>query len=200
MFLLHEKAFVYRNALNITKRGQEPYDVMFLTSISTVLFNGNPLLRYDGYYMFADYLEIPNLWARAQAYLRYLWERYAFGRQEAVSESATPSERGWFVCYRITALVYRLVVFVAVAMFIAEKFFFVGAVFAIGGLVAGGVTPMVKLLTYLSTSPRLRRVRLRAGLVVGGITALVVGVICFTPMPLRSQAEGVMWVPERARP
>jgi putative peptide zinc metalloprotease protein len=57
---------------------------------------------------------------------------------------------------------------------------------------------MVKLLAYLSTSPRLRRVRLRAGLVVGGITALVVGVICLTPMPLRSQAEGVMWVPERA--
>ena len=175
------------------------YDVMVLAGISTVLFNGNPLLRYDGYYMFADYLEMPNLWARSQAYLRYLWERYAFGHQEAVSESATPSERGWFVCYGITALVYRLVVCVAVAMFMAEHFFFVGAVFAVVGLVAGGAIPLVKLLAYLSTSPRLRRVRLRAGLVVGGIMALVVGVICFTPMPLRSQAEGVMWVPERAR-
>ena len=91
------------------------YDVMLLAGISTVLFNGNPLLRYDGYYMFADYLEMPNLWARSQAYLRYLWERYAFGRQEAVPESATLSERGWFVVYGITALVYRLVVFVAVA-------------------------------------------------------------------------------------
>ena len=122
------------------------YDVMVLAGISTVLFNGNPLLRYDGYYMFADYLEIPNLWARSQAYLRYLWERYAFGRQEAASESATPSERGWFVCYGITALVYRLVVCVAVAMFMAEHFFFVGAVFAVAGLVAGGATPLVRLL------------------------------------------------------
>jgi putative peptide zinc metalloprotease protein len=174
------------------------YDIMFLAGISTVLFNGNPLLRYDGYYMFADYLEIPNLRVRAQAYLYYLWERYAFGRQEATTESATASERGWFVCYGITAWLYRLVVFVAVAMFMAERFFFVGAVFAVGGLLVGGATPMVKLLAYLSTSPRLRRVRLRAGLVVGGITALVVGVVCLTPMPLRSQAEGVMWVPERA--
>jgi putative peptide zinc metalloprotease protein len=90
------------------------------------------------------------------------------------------------------------VVFVAVAMFMAERFFFVGVAFAIGGLIVGGATPIIKLLAYLSASPRLRRVRLRAGLVVGGLTALVVGVICLTPMPLRSQAEGVMWVPERA--
>jgi putative peptide zinc metalloprotease protein len=90
-------------------------------------------------------------------------------------------------------------VFVVVAMFIAGKFFFIGVVFAVAGLVVGGATPLVKLLTYLSTSPHLRRVRLRAGLVVGGITALVVGVVCFAPMPLRSQAEGVIWVPERAR-
>jgi putative peptide zinc metalloprotease protein len=175
------------------------YDVMFIAGISTVLFNGNPLLRYDGYYMFADYLEIPNLRARAQAYLRYLWERYAFGRREAVAEMATPGERGWFVCYGITAWAYRLVVFVVVAMFIAEKFFFVGVVFAVGGLIAGGATPLVRLLTYLSTSLHLRRVRLRAALVTGGITALVVAATCFAPVPLRSRAEGVIWVPEHAR-
>ena len=107
---------------------------MFIAGISTVLFNGNPLIRYDGYYMFADYLEIPNLRARAQAYLRYLWERYAFGRREAEAEMATPSERGWFVCYGITALAYRLVVFVAVALFIAEKFFSSGRYAPLGGL------------------------------------------------------------------
>jgi putative peptide zinc metalloprotease protein len=175
------------------------YDVRFIAGISTVLFNGNPLLRYDGYYIFADYLEIPNLRARAQAYLRYLWERYAFGCREAASEMATPSERAWFICYGITAWAYRLVVFMAVAMFMAKKFFFVGVVCAVGGLVVGGATPLVKLLTYLSTSPHLRRVRLRAGLVVGGVTALVVGVVCFAPVPLRSRAEGVIWVPEQAR-
>src|SRR5215475_6652945 len=175
------------------------YNVMFIAGISTVLFNGNPLLRYDGYYIFADYLEIPNLRVRAQAYLYYLWERYAFGHREAEAEMATPSERGWFVCYGITALVYRLVMFVAVAMFIADRLFFVGVVLAIGGLVVGGATPLIRLLTYLSTSPRLRRVRLRAGCVVGGVMALVVGAVCFAPVPLCSRAEGVIWVPERAR-
>ena len=157
------------------------YDVMFIAGISTVLFNGNPLLRYDGYYIFADYLEIPNLRLRAQAYLRYLWERYAFGRREAEAEMATRSERAWFVCYGLASMVYRLVVFVAVTTFVAGKFFFIGVVFAVVGVATGVLTPLGKLLTYLSTSPRLRRVRLRAGLVVGGVTALVVGVGLLCP-------------------
>src|SRR5215510_6620361 len=133
------------------------YNVMFIAGISTVLFNGNPLLRYDGYYMFADYLEIPNLRVRARAYLHYLWERYAFGHREAEAEMATPGERGWFVCYGLMALVYRAVVFVAVAIYIADRFFFLGVIVAIGGLVVGGAAPLVRLLAYLSTSPRLRR-------------------------------------------
>jgi putative peptide zinc metalloprotease protein len=174
------------------------YNVMFIAGISTVLFNGNPLLRYDGYYIFADYLEIPNLRLRAQAYLRYLWERYAFGHREAQAEMATRSERAWFVCYGLASMVYRLFVFVAVTTFVAGKFFFIGVVFAVLGVATGVLTPLGKLLTYLSTSPRLRRVRLRAGLVVGSVTALVVGVVCFAPVPLRSRAEGVIWVPERA--
>ena len=36
-------------------------NVIFLCSITTLLFNANPLLRYDGYYMLSDYLEIPNM-------------------------------------------------------------------------------------------------------------------------------------------
>ena len=40
-------------------------NVMFICSISTVIFNGNPLLRYDGYYVLADITEIPNLRQKA---------------------------------------------------------------------------------------------------------------------------------------
>ena len=55
------------------------YNIIFIASVSTVLFNANPLLRYDGYYMLADYLEMPNLRARAHTYISYLCERYLFG-------------------------------------------------------------------------------------------------------------------------
>jgi putative peptide zinc metalloprotease protein len=36
------------------------YNVIFVASVSTLLFNGNPLLRFDAYYVLADLLEIPK--------------------------------------------------------------------------------------------------------------------------------------------
>ena len=58
------------------------YDVMLIAGIATVLFNGNPLLRYDGYYILSDILEIPNLAQRATRYWGYLVERYVFRTED----------------------------------------------------------------------------------------------------------------------
>ena len=43
--------------------------LMVVCSVSTVVFNANPLMRYDGYYVLADWLEIPNLRERSNRYL-----------------------------------------------------------------------------------------------------------------------------------
>ena len=59
------------------------YNVILIAGISTVLFNANPLLRFDGYYILMDWLEIPNLRQRSTQYWAYLAERYLFGRREA---------------------------------------------------------------------------------------------------------------------
>ena len=45
-------------------------NVIFISSVSTILFNGNPLLRYDGYYILSDLLEIPNLRSKATSILQ----------------------------------------------------------------------------------------------------------------------------------
>jgi putative peptide zinc metalloprotease protein len=197
LFLAALALFVWLNVEPGTVR-VVAYNVMFIAGVSTVLFNGNPLLRYDGYYILADYLELPNLRARVQAYLTYLSERYLFGRREAEPEAATVGERAWFVGYATASFVYRLVVLMAVTLFIANRFFFVGVVLALGGVVAWSVVPTARLLAYLGTSPRLRRVRLRAVGVTAAIVAVLVGMVGWVPVPLRSRAEGVIWVPERA--
>jgi putative peptide zinc metalloprotease protein len=174
------------------------YNVMFIAGVSTVLFNGNPLLRYDGYYILADILELPNLRARAQAYVTYLCERYLFGSRDAQAETTTVGERAWFVSFAIASALYRVVVLVSVTLFVASKFFFVGTLLAMGGAVTGLGVPVLKLLAYLSRHPRLQRVRLRASVVTAGLLAAVVGLVCCAPVPLCSRAEGVIWVPERA--
>ena len=174
------------------------YNIMFIAGVSTVLFNGNPLLRYDGYYIFTDLLELPNLRMRAQAYVVYLCERYLFGRRNAESGATTTGERVWFVSYAIASSVYRLFVLVAITLFIASRFFFVGVLIAVGGIIFGVSVPLTKFLTYVGTSPRLRRVRWRAVLVTALVVGGLVGVVGWVPVPFRTRATGVIWVPEQA--
>ena len=71
----------------------EPYDVAVLASVTTVLFNGNPLLRYDGYFVAIDALEIPNLAQRAGQWWGYVFERFLLARRSAVSPAPQPISR-----------------------------------------------------------------------------------------------------------
>ena len=65
------------------------YNVILISGVSTLLFNGNPLLRFDGYYVLADAIEIPNLGTRANKYLGFLLQRYLLGVRDA--ETSTDS-------------------------------------------------------------------------------------------------------------
>lgn len=77
-------------------------------SLAVYLFNFNPLIRLDGYYMLADWLRIPNLRAKAFAYWRRLIAEWTTGRQ---SGSAPPDgrHRRIFLIYGILAAMYTIV-------------------------------------------------------------------------------------------
>jgi putative peptide zinc metalloprotease protein len=174
------------------------YNTMIVAGISTILFNANPLLRFDGYYILADFLEIPNLRTRSTAYLVYLAERYLFGRHDAEPPEATAAERAWFVGFAVASMVYRALVVVGILAFLADRFFLLGLVFAAAAAVAWLVVPVVKASSFLFTNPRLRPVRTRALTVTAAAVALVVAGITVAPAPYRSETEGVVWIPEEA--
>lgn len=175
------------------------FNVMAIAGVSTVLFNGNPLLRFDGYYVLADVVEIPNLGTRATKYLLYLIQRYLLGLSEVTSPATAPGERGWFLGYGITSLVYRTFIMISIAMFIATKFFVIGVLLAIWAAIVMFVVPVAKGGWYLLTSPALRRHRRRALAISGGCVALVAGLLLAVPVPLGTVAEGVVWIPENAQ-
>ncbi|HSE05880.1 MAG TPA: efflux RND transporter periplasmic adaptor subunit [Methylomirabilota bacterium] len=174
------------------------YNTILIAGLSTVLFNANPLLRYDGYYILADLLEIPNLRQRANAYLGFLCERYLFGRREAEPPIATSGERAWFVAYATASFVYRVLIVVAIIAFIADHYFWLAMFFAGATAAAWIGVPVAKGVRFLVTSPRLRRRRLRAL----GVTAAAVGAVVLTvgwvPVPYRTVTEGVVWIPEES--
>ncbi len=174
------------------------FNIMFVAGVSTLLFNGNPLLRYDAYYILADLVELPNLAAQSARYWGYLLKRYLFRLRDMESPAQTLSERLWFGCYGITSAVYRVFIALAIAIFIGTQFFFFGVLLAIWAVVMMTVVPVGKALKALAAVPETRE---RGGRVWGtalACLALIVGVFGFLPLPNRTVAQGVVWLPEQS--
>lgn len=168
------------------------YNLMFIASISTLLFNGNPLLRYDGYYILSDILEIANLAQRSKQYLHYLGKRYLFGVQRARSSAHSAGERGWLATYGVTSFVYRVIICVGILIYVSKMFFFIGMIMAFSALVTWVIWPIIKFFKYLILGEELERTRTRASIVTTallGLTFVMIGVLEF---PDRGRAEGVV--------
>lgn len=174
------------------------YNIMLIAGISTVVFNANPLLRYDGYYILSDLIQIPNLRARANQYLLHLAETRLFGVRQPATEAST-GERRWFVFFAIASFLYRNFVMLAIALFIAGQYMIVGVILALWVVVTSIVFPVFKGAAFVFTHPRLRRNRARAVAVTAGILAGIYGLVMLVPVPLWTRAEGVIWVPEDAQ-
>lgn len=174
------------------------FNVMILTSVTTVLFNGNPLLRFDGYYVFSDLIEIPNLGLRSNQYLGYLVQRYLFGVTDAVSPATAPGERVWFVVYGVAAAVYRVFIMAAILLFVAGRFFEVGLLLALWVTLLIVAVPAARALWFVAASPRLERRRGRAVGTTATTLAVALGLLLAVPLPHATMAEGVVWLPERA--
>lgn len=174
------------------------YNVAVLGSVTTVLFNANPLLRYDGYYIASDLLEIPNLGQRSTQYWQYLATRYLFGIREATPFAGTRAERRWFLAYAPLAFVYRLLVTLGIAWFIAQQYFLFGALFAIWSLLIGLLLPIAKALRALFTDPRFVARATRVWLTLWGGLTLAAVVLFILPMPHHTRVEGIVWLPDKA--
>src|SRR5206468_6255609 len=91
--------------------------LMVVCSVSTVVFNANPLMRYDGYYVLADWIEIPNLRERSNRYLQHLAMEYGLGIEVPPQPYMTRGRQVLFVTYAVVSYVYRWVVTFSVLVF-----------------------------------------------------------------------------------
>lgn len=172
------------------------YNIIIIAGVSTLFFNGNPLLRYDAYYILGDLLEIPNLGPRGIRYFFYLVQRYLLGLKDEEPPLSAPGERFWFVIYTVVSSCYRLFIYAGIILFIAGKFFFIGALIACAGLFNMIIMPLGKALRFLANSPKLRRKRGLALTVSALILLALIGLVTLVPVPLSTRAQGVIWIPE----
>jgi putative peptide zinc metalloprotease protein len=173
------------------------YNLMFIASVSTVLFNLNPLLRFDGYYILSDFLEIPNLNQRANGQLRHWAESRLFGVKPSEGPAETRREAGWLVFYGITSGIYRVLVFSGVLLAVADRFLLLGIIMAVVCAISWVTVPVVQFVRYLASSPRLARVRLRALGVTAGLAGVLVILLGVVPVPNSFRAPGVVRAAQR---
>ena len=168
------------------------FNLMFIASVSTVLFNGNPLLRYDAYYIFSDTVEVPNLSQRSKDYIYYLVKRYAYGVRRPRNPSHTAGERFWMVVYGLASSIYRIFICVAILLFVADKLFLLGALLAVSAVVTWVCLPIGKWINYLASNPELIRTRPRAVFVTVAAVGVVVMSVGAIPVMEHARADGVV--------
>jgi len=168
------------------------YNIIFIASVSTVLFNINPLLRFDGYYILSDVLDIPSLHSRSSRHLKHLCERYLFGFSKSVSPARSTREAAQLTVFGIFSGIYKIFVFTAIILFVADKFLLAGLIMAILCVVSMGVVPVLRLVHYLLYSPQLERTRVRAITVMASLVLVVWIFLQFIPFRSHFISPGII--------
>lgn len=154
-------------------------NIMFVSSVSTILFNANPLLRYDGYYILSDVLEIPNLRQKATSILSRKLGHWCLGIEPPEDPFLPHHNQAMFALYSVAAAIYRWVVVLSILYFLNKVFEPYGlkilgqaiALMSIYGLL---IQPLWKLYKYFKVPGRLGKVK-RWRLAIS--TLVVVGAI-----------------------
>ena len=174
------------------------YNTLLIGSVSTLFFNGNPLLRFDGYYVMTDAIGMPNLATRSNQYLGYLVKRYLFGVRGLESPTTADGERRWLIGYGVLSYVYRVIILVTIVLFVAESYPTVGVLIALWATGTMLVLPVLKHTRALLTAPVLQRQRARAVSICAALVTAAAALLFMVPAPLATLAEGVIAPPEGA--
>jgi putative peptide zinc metalloprotease protein len=180
-------------------------NIVFLCSVSTVMFNANPLLRYDGYYMLADLLEIPNLSQKSQLSLINRLRTICLGMDPVPSRFLPERNQSLFAAYSVASFAYRWFVYFSIMWFLTKVFEPYGLeilgysmiAFSLVGMV---LVPAFKLVKFFKAPGRWRQVkkpRLIISLAVGAAILAAIAMIrvphhIYAPFVVRAdQAEYV---------
>ena len=169
------------------------FNVMVIGSVSSLVFNANPLLKLDAYYMLSDMLEIPNLSKRANQQFFYFFKKNFLRLNHISSPSHSLKEIFWLNSYAILSYIYRLLVSLTIMLFVADQIFILGVIVGLMSLYLWILKPLYTLFTYLSTSAELNRNRYSAVLLSSFAFLSLLFAFIFVPVSNSIRASGVLY-------
>lgn len=175
------------------------YNILFIAGVSTLLFNGNPLLRFDGYYLLSDWLEMPNLSKNSNRYWGYLCKSFLFGLRKHQSTANTCFEAVVFTIYGAASFIYRIIISITIALFVASKYFFLGAILAIWSVVIVWLWPLLKMLWQTIKDQEINTSGRSPFIVLPLIFTLFYVLLFELGLPKTTSIEGVVLAKEDSR-
>jgi putative peptide zinc metalloprotease protein len=171
---------------------------MFIGAVSTVLVNGNPLVRMDGYHLASDVLELPNLAERSRGWWSARVQRLFSGEAAAPGPVPARGEARWLVAYAPVSWLYRAMLSVWIVGWLGSIQAWMGyaAALAFGWALLGA--PLVHWARCLLAPTMPHASRRRAQWRIGVVALVLAGVAGTVPIPQVTNAQGLVWLPENA--
>ena len=162
--------------------------VMFISSVSTLLFNGNPLLRFDGYYILMDLSEIPNLRQKATEVVKRYAIETCLGIEQPENPFLPQERRFLFGLYTVAAVVYRWIVVFSIMYFlnkILEPYGLkvLGQAIAVAGLFGLLVQPLWKLAKFFYEPGRMHKMKMHRVVATLAVIGLFISGVLLIPLP-----------------
>jgi putative peptide zinc metalloprotease protein len=167
--------------------------VMVLCSVSTVVFNANPLMRFDGYYMMADWLEIPNLRDRSNRYLTNSFLTVCLGIETPPEQYMAPGRKVLFIVYAVTSYIYRWVVTFSIIWFLSDflgpQLKILSQMLAIVSLLSMFIWPMYRMIKNIRQRGRLPDMKSKRVYITLSVAFLLLMLFLFLPLPISRVLE-----------
>ena len=168
------------------------YNLVIMASLTTILFNANPLMKFDGYYILSDLVGITNLYANGQQYVQYWCHKHLLGLP-ATLPAWTRRTRACIGCYGVASLIWRILICVCLIITATTLFHGAGIVLAFAAMVVWLGLPTIRFAQFLfGGKPGQQPNKLRFFSIAGSVAlfaALVLGVV---PWPGASQAPAIV--------
>lgn len=149
--------------------------LMAVSFVSTVFFNGNPLMKFDGYFVLSDYLRAPNLMQKSLGYLRYLFMNRVLGLCYVPTTAADRRERVLFSSYGISAFVYRIFLYTGIVAGVYYRFDkTLGIVLAISAFTLFVIRPLLRGTKTLYAKRSEMKINPTGALIFSAIVLVVV--------------------------
>jgi len=168
------------------------FNIMIIAGISTLLFNGNPLLKFDAYYILCDAIEIPNLASKSNQFLGYLFKKHLLRVKDMRSPADSVKEALWLGLYSVLAFAYRIFISIRISFFVAGKFFIIGVLLALWAGVNMMIMPIIRIIKKMMNDTDLKDKRAMAFLLATGLVIFLFFSVLLFPFPYSTICEGVI--------